>query len=606
MDHVLQTELALRAEVGSFQGLDRMAFLPAQSHGETRGGVSRVGSVLARGLLSVARLAFLLPMLAWGSDSGNAGPRTAGESIRSRLSRLGGFYEEPFVLSLAPPPGVQVWFTTNGAVPSRTSGVSWTGALEVRETLTLRAAAFCAETRVGRIETLTYIFPAAVLRQTGAGFPVSWGSTNGRPVIADYAMDPEIVESPRYREELRVAWKSLPALSIVMEPKDLFDPQRGIYANPQESGVAWERPASLECLYPDGRAGVQINCGIRIQGGWNRRPEESPKHSFRLVFHRRYGQERLRFAPFAEAGPDEFDTLILRAGCNNTWLHWNGEERHRGEYLRDQWMRDTLAAMGHPSARGTFVHLYLNGLYWGLYNLTERPSAGFLAARSGGRPKEYDARNGGHILDGTDAGWKELMRTANAGIRTSAQYQGIKALLDMSQFIDYTIANLYGANADWDRASNWYAGRRRKPPGLFQFFVWDAERTLESVEANTIDADDDESPLRLFQKLRQCDEFRSGFAARARLLLEDKGPLGPSAAAERYRRLARQIDSAILMESARWGDYRRDVHPYKVGPYELYTRDEHWRPETDRLLGEYFPNRTGELLRQFHAAGLGP
>lgn len=46
----------------------------------------------------------------------------------------------------------------------------------------------------------------------------------------------------------------------------------------------------------------------------------------------------------------------------------------------------------------------------------------------------------------------------------------------------------------------------------------------------------------------------------------------------------------MLAESARWGDYRRDVHPYKEGPYELYTRDTHWRPETQRLLQEYFPS----------------
>src|SRR5207302_6798217 len=138
------------------------------------------------------------------------------------------------------------------------------------------------------------------------------------------------------------------------------------------------------------------------QGGWNRRPEESPKHSFRVIFKKKYGLGKLRFPLFGESGVHEFDTLVLRAGCNNTWLHWSAEERRRGDFIRDQWMRDTLLAMGHSSARGFFAHLYLNGLYWGLYNPSERPSAPFIAAHLGGAPADYDVRNGDNILEGDE------------------------------------------------------------------------------------------------------------------------------------------------------------------------------------------------------------
>ncbi|HXJ73580.1 MAG TPA: hypothetical protein VNM37_12025, partial [Candidatus Dormibacteraeota bacterium] len=57
---------------------------------------------------------------------------------------------------------------------------------------------------------------------------------------------------------------------------------------------------------------------------------------------------------------------------------------------------------------------------------------------------------------------------------------------------------------------------------------------------------------------------------------------------------------------ARWGDYRRDVHPYKEGPYELYTRDRHWRPEIQRVLTGFFPERTERVLQQFREVGLFP
>jgi hypothetical protein len=118
--------------------------------------------------------------------------------------------------------------------------------------------------------------------------------------------------------------------------------------------------------------------------------------------------------------------------------------------------------------------------------------------------------------------------------------------------------------------------------------------------------DDDESPPRLFHKLRENAEFRRVFAARARQHLTNGGALTPDNAAERYRKWAKEIESAVVAESARWGDYRRDAHPYKMGPYELYTRDDHWRREIDRLLKEYFPKRTEVVLRLFREAGLYP
>jgi hypothetical protein len=346
-----------------------------------------------------------------------------------------------------------------------------------------------------------------------------------------------------------------------------------------------------------------VECGIRIHGGWNRRPEESPKHAFRLVFKKQYGPGKLKAAIFGAGAATEFDTLVLRAGCNNTWLHWHPVERQRGDFLRDQWMRETQRAMGHASVHGIFVHLYLNGLYWGLYNLVERPDETFAANYFGGSRKEFDARNADKILSGDPMAWDDLMRRVNAGIRTEAEYQGVTELIEMESFIDYMLLNFYGANADWDRASNWYAARPRKPNGKWHFFVWDAERTLENVEDNRLSTDDDQSPTRIFQRLRENETFRKQFAARARKHLSDGGALSPNSTATRYRALAQQIELAVIAESARWGDYRRDVHPYREGPYELYT-PRLCQTETKRLLTEYFPKRGEKFSEHLGAVHL--
>jgi hypothetical protein len=438
--------------------------------------------------------------------------------------------------------------------------------------------------------------PEQVLNQNGAGFPKNWGTNDGKPVPAYYEMAKSITSDAATREELLKSLRALPSMTLTLPSEDLFGAEKGIYANPRQSGSDWERAADLQYFPTDGREGFHVQCGVRTQGGWNRRPEESPKHAFRLVFKKKYGPGKLKYPLFDGADPKSFDELVLRAGCNNTWLHWSGEERHRGDYIRDQWMRDTYRAMGHYSARGEFVHLYLNSLYWGIYNMTERPDAAFAAAHFGGRPDDYESRNGEHILEGDTAAWDHLFALANAGV-DSQRYAAIGGLLDLPAFADYMLLNIYGGNSDWDRASNWYAARRRLN-GKFHFFVWDGERTLEDINANTIAYDDDLSPPRLFQKLRENDDFKKLFHERAKLHLTGNGALAPKPAAQRFDLWSNKLRAPILAESARWGAYRHDVHQYKTGPYEIYTRAQHWAPEINRLLTQYFPQRSEIVLKQ--------
>ncbi len=499
------------------------------------------------------------------------------------------------------PAGTEVLATTNGSAPTASNGIPVSVLGTLRSTTIVRAAAFRDGTRVGEPAMASLLFAGDVLAQRGDGFPGNWGTKEGKPVPAYYGFAPEAVRGAGAAAVL-AALRALPVLSIAMDPADLFGSGRGIYANPEQSGEAWEREAAVQFVAADGTRGFATGAGLRIQGGWNRRPEESPKHSMRLVFRKRYGARELRH-PLFGAGVDRFETLVLRGGNNHSWLHWSGEERRTADYLRDPWMRETYGLMGHLSARSRFVHVFLNGLYWGVYNLAERPDAHFVAARRGGAPGDHDARNADKVLSGDEAAWRELFALANGGAMDAARYAGIGALLDLPAFCDYMLLNFYGANGDWDASSNWYATRPRRPGGKFEFIVWDGERTLENPADDRMADDSDLSPLRLFQKLRAWPGFREEFASRASRHLAADGLLGAKAAGERYRALSEALAPAIAAEAARWGDYRRTVHAYKEGPYERYTVEGHWRPEVRRLLGEYFPRRTEVFAGQLHAAG---
>jgi len=94
----------------------------------------------------------------------------------------------------------------------------------------------------------------------------------------------------------------------------------GIYTNSTLQGINWERPASVELFDSEGLEGFQVNCGIRIQGGWFRSHSGTKKHSFRLLFKAEYGPTKLEYPLFGTEAVDEFDTLILRAGFNQSFI----------------------------------------------------------------------------------------------------------------------------------------------------------------------------------------------------------------------------------------------------------------------------------------------
>jgi hypothetical protein len=276
--------------------------------------------------------------------------------------------------------------------------------------------------------------------------------------------------------------------------------------------------------------------------------------------------------------------------------------------------------MGQPASHGIYVHLFINGLYWGLYNPSERMDSGFAESYLGGNDSDFDViKDYAEAVDGSAAAWNTAISMANAGLTDNTSYQrilgnrpdgtrdpSIEPLVDAVSLADYMILNFYGGNWDWDH-HNWVAIRNRVNPKTgFQFFCWDAEHMVEGVTSNLLTENNDKCPSRIFQKMRLNPEFRRMFADRVQKFCLNNGELTPASAAGRWKVRAGEIDKAINAESARWGDYRRDVHRWQTGPYELYTKETHWIPQRDFLLNSFFPFRTNNFLDQLRAAGLFP
>jgi len=291
-----------------------------------------------------------------------------------KFSHNRGFYDTPFSVTIATETeGVFIYYTTDGSEPytitSRgfSSGQVYTGPIPISTTTCLRARAVKPGWIPTNEITHTYIFIADVIRRShqqvlGEGYPSTWFE----PYAADYGMDPEIYNDSDYADLMEDAMLSLPTLSVATNKDNLFNHDKnpdtgGIYiytGHSSTGGQDWERPVSAEFITPDGSEEFQINCGIRIQGGEGRRPDKCPKHSLSLRFRDEYGPTSLDFELFEDWPVNSFDTIQLRGFFNNAWTHWAPDQRQRTQYIRDQWMRDSLLDMGQIDAgQGFFVHL---------------------------------------------------------------------------------------------------------------------------------------------------------------------------------------------------------------------------------------------------------
>src|SRR2546422_5841274 len=157
-------------------------------------------------------------------------------------------------------------------------------------------------------------------------------------------------------------------------------------------------------------------------------------------------------------------------------------------------MRDSQLAQGQPSSHGRLVHLYLNGFYWGLYNLDERIDEHFAALHLGGDAAEYDVLADSELKAGDFGAWNQLMTLARADLSINANFQrlmgnnadgtrnpGYPVLLDLANLVDYMVLHIYAGADDWPW-HNWVALRRRTGDSTgFKFLAWDQEISINSL-----------------------------------------------------------------------------------------------------------------------------
>jgi hypothetical protein len=397
-------------------------------------------------------------------------------------------------------------YTTSGDPPGPSS-TPYSSPLALKSTTVVRMAVFLDDVRVSSIETRTYF----IGEQAG-----------------------------------------LPALSIVMSPDDLWSDETGIYENPLNEGEEWERSCDIS-LIETGLTRFQAPAGIRIHGQTSRYRD---KKNFRLYFRDEYGLDNLDYPLFPQTDFRRFKRLVLQAGLIPNILS---------------------PALGYPLggiiSGFTPVVLYLNGAYWGIYWIRERIDRFFIEDHFGIEDPDFIKSEWYNynldVVEGDRVYWDQTLNFfRNADMRLDFNFNSAgRDYLDIGNYIDYYILNIFSANNDWPQ-KNIERFRDREGDPRWRHALWDTDaawmapatrRTLEwalrSEPRTDLRAEDNIDLMwstLIMRKLLENPSCRVTFITRFCDLLNTH--LSANHVRWRLNSLIDQLNPEILRETARWKD----------------------------------------------------
>lgn len=242
-----------------------------------------------------------------------------------------------------------------------------------------------------------------------------------------------------------------PVFSIITDPSNLFDDDTGIYvpgngfngsnfttSNFAQSGEEWERPIHITMLASDGTLNVAMDAGARIHGGFSRR---AARKSLRIYTRNAYSESRFPWPLLENRNAVEYRRFLLRN---------SGQQVYSSLFL-DDYNNRLLRGSDFIYTESSPAIVYLNGEYWGIHNIREFQDEHFLESLTFVNRNEIDfLENYLEVRSGSASHYEELLAfVAGADLTDSAQYDRLNEYMDVQNYIDYFIYQMFIANVDW-------------------------------------------------------------------------------------------------------------------------------------------------------------
>jgi len=358
-------------------------------------------------------------------ESANITPGTLNLERASAVafSQAGGLYNSSQTIHLScPSPTAVIRYTTDGSRPTHMSR-AYTTEISIHETTVIRARAYESDTLPGPLATQTFL----------------------------------INENP-----------TLPVISIAAFPETLWDNDKGIYWNLLKSR---EIPVSFEFFELDGTSGFNLDAGLRLSGQGS---FKYPQKSVTLSAKDKFGPDEIDYQVFPNRNIHQFKDIYLRnSGC--------ADNRHT--MFRDALQHSlVINQMDIDCQAYRPAMTFINGQYWGIYNVREKVNADYLAAHHNIDPHnldylEYDflAPNVLVTLEGDQDNYNAMLDFVRKNdLAHKDNYAHIKSQIDMHELLNYLITEIYCDNINWPYTNvRWW--RERKEGSKWRWVMLDMD-----------------------------------------------------------------------------------------------------------------------------------
>lgn len=404
------------------------------------------------------------------------------------LSLEGGLYKENIRVAISVGDGSQIRYTLDGSVPTIDNSTLYTAPLDVSDTTVLRARAFYPGLQPSETVTATYVMKT---------------------------------------------YYSMPVVCLTADPDELWNNETGMYAsganvdlesykhipfkNPTPTyrthGKIF-RPGYVE-MFETGAPKAVISQGgdFALIGQYSL---DMPQKSFKVKAKASLGSRYFNAKLFEDRPFEEYKSFVLRVSGND--CVWTRIVDGLQSKLIDQ-VADTTVI--HQAWRPVIV--YLNGQYWGHYNLRERVSRYFVAQHEGIPLEKADDMT---ILE---ASWKSYYGQNNEyrkmidRIKKSSPATNPEDLeyildnVDVDNLFDFLFYQVFFANTDSGNIRFY-----RVPGGKWRWIIFDMDYGLFSSSNNGIlnmmnpkgHGSNDDIDNTIWLKLLENEQMRDKFLTR--------------------------------------------------------------------------------------------
>jgi len=306
-------------------------------------------------------------------------------------------------------------------------------------------------------------------------FPWDWDSPHSVDFIDEFDEIISVVAWPQPVYPFDPGSRLLPVMHIQTDSTNLWDPEIGIYVwgnhdNFLQTGVEWERHATLTLYDNDSVAAFSEPIGLRINGNTSRYRKQK---GLRIYFDDYGDSDQIEYDIFGSE-PTSFRRLIFKTACR---IHY---------MLCTNLVEGVFGDLGHLRSRSKFYETYINGEYWGGYNIRERIDREFVEHTHEIANDDYILIKDGAAVHGDLSDWADFRSSFSdpADYSSHAWYEGVSETMDMTNYIDWIFLNNFFASTD--NGYDWNLAILKVGPGPWRFITWDAENImrLENLNAN--------------------------------------------------------------------------------------------------------------------------